>query len=123
MSESERLPRSPELMSRDDSALLVVDVQEKLIIPNSPFGIVAGSVGRIGNPAIEGRDDWIVSVQETRLAGAHDFLVVPAMHTFIMNNEDVQKATLSFLQKGWFNSDEKRQPIPRIEARRDGSSE
>ncbi|MEQ8789003.1 MAG: hydrolase [Pirellulaceae bacterium] len=26
-----RLPRSPELMSRDDSALLVVDVQEKLI--------------------------------------------------------------------------------------------
>jgi nicotinamidase-related amidase len=31
MNESTRLPRSPELMSRDDSALLVVDVQEKLI--------------------------------------------------------------------------------------------
>ncbi len=26
-----RLPRSPELMSRDDTALLVVDVQEKLV--------------------------------------------------------------------------------------------
>jgi len=36
MSESARLPRSPELMSRDDSALLVVDVQDKLVpfIPN-----------------------------------------------------------------------------------------
>ncbi len=31
MSETERLPRSPSLMSRDDSALLVVDVQGKLI--------------------------------------------------------------------------------------------
>jgi nicotinamidase-related amidase len=29
--ENNRLPRSPELMSRGDSALLVVDVQEKLI--------------------------------------------------------------------------------------------
>lgn len=28
---SNRLPRSPELMSRDDTALLVVDVQEKLV--------------------------------------------------------------------------------------------
>lgn len=31
MNEITRLPRSPELMSRDDSALLVVDVQDKLI--------------------------------------------------------------------------------------------
>ncbi len=31
MAEQQRLPRSPELMSRADTALLVVDVQEKLI--------------------------------------------------------------------------------------------
>jgi nicotinamidase-related amidase len=31
MSNHDRLPRSPELMSRDDSALLVVDVQERLL--------------------------------------------------------------------------------------------
>ena len=31
MNKPSRLPRSPELMSRDDSALLVVDVQDKLI--------------------------------------------------------------------------------------------
>ena len=31
MNELVRLPRSPELMNRDDSALLVVDVQEKLV--------------------------------------------------------------------------------------------
>ncbi len=31
MNENRHLPRSPELMSRDDSALLVVDVQERLL--------------------------------------------------------------------------------------------
>lgn len=31
MSEDKPLPRSPELMSRDDTALLVVDVQERLV--------------------------------------------------------------------------------------------
>ncbi len=31
MSQSDRLPRSPEMMSRDDTALLVVDVQERLV--------------------------------------------------------------------------------------------
>jgi len=31
MTEDDALPRSPELMSRDDTALLVVDVQEKLL--------------------------------------------------------------------------------------------
>jgi nicotinamidase-related amidase len=31
MTAAEQLPRSPELMSRDDTGLLVVDVQEKLI--------------------------------------------------------------------------------------------
>jgi nicotinamidase-related amidase len=35
MNEPDRLPRSLELMSRDDSALLVVDVQEKLV-PSIP---------------------------------------------------------------------------------------
>ena len=31
MNTDERLPRSPELMSRDDTALLVVDMQERLL--------------------------------------------------------------------------------------------
>lgn len=31
MADDRRLPRSPELMSRDDSALLVVDVQDRLL--------------------------------------------------------------------------------------------
>ena len=37
MLEPSRMPRSPELMSRDDTALLVVDVQDKLVrsIPDS----------------------------------------------------------------------------------------
>jgi hypothetical protein len=93
------------------------DLQKTLVIPSTPFGIIAGGVGSVGNPAIQGPDDWIVSVRETRLEGAHDFLVVPSMHTFIMDNKEVQNACLSFLQKGWFVADDKRQPIPRSNAR------
>jgi nicotinamidase-related amidase len=47
MTEPNRLPRSPELMSRHDSALLVVDVQEKLIghIPNHER--IVWNIGRL----------------------------------------------------------------------------
>ena len=32
---------------------------------------------------LDGRDDLVVSVEETRLEGAHDFLEVRAPHTFL----------------------------------------
>ncbi|MDA1049503.1 MAG: isochorismatase family protein [Planctomycetota bacterium] len=47
MTEPQRLPRSPELMSRTDSALLVVDVQEKLIPMVSRHELIVWNIGRL----------------------------------------------------------------------------
>ena len=56
-------------------------------------------------------DDGTVSVATTRLAGARDFRLVSARHTFIMNNPKVLEFTARFIQKGHFESELKRQPI------------
>lgn len=47
MVEPQRLPRSPELMSRTDSALLVVDVQEKLIPLIAQHERIVWNIGRL----------------------------------------------------------------------------
>jgi pimeloyl-ACP methyl ester carboxylesterase len=86
---------------------------EKLATPGVEFGIIAGGKGDgVGyNPLLEGDDDLVVTVAETRIPGARDFLLVPALHTFMMDNETVQKATLKFLEHGHFVADDQRQPI------------
>jgi len=72
--------------------------------PPLPFGVIAGSMrgGRGLNPLVRGDDDGIVRVEETRLDGAADFLVVPALHTFIMLQPSVHEATVRFLARGRF---------------------
>lgn len=89
-------------------------VQHHLAVPSCAFGIIAGSVGRQpgGNPWVEGDDDLIVSVDETRLPGAADFVVVPGLHSFIMDHPLVREYTLRFLQHGYFISAEARHPLP-----------
>ena len=88
------------------------DTQGEFAIPTFEFAIITGGDGEGGyNPALPGDDDMVVSVEETKLAGAVDFLVVPSMHTFIMNHEDVLKATVTFLKNGYLISQDRRQPI------------
>lgn len=86
----------------------------RLAIPRGEFGILAGGMGnRTGrNPLIEGDDDFVVSVDETRLPGATDFLVIPELHAVIMDSDAAQQATYRFLEHGFFRSSESRQPIP-----------
>ncbi len=90
------------------------EFQTAMATPACPFGIIAGGAGnsRGHNPLIAGDDDIIVGVKETRLAGAADFLVLPALHTTIMNDAKVQECTLRFLQTGCFLSEQERSPIP-----------
>ncbi|MFN0057702.1 MAG: esterase/lipase family protein [Planctomycetota bacterium] len=78
---------------------------EKLAVPPLPFGIIAGAKGdgRGWNPLIEGDDDGVVGVEETRLLGAADFLALPVLHSFIMNAPAVHRATLSFLATSSFS--------------------
>lgn len=104
------------------SALAIAEdwkaLNNKLTTPKIPFGILAGGKGDDEgyNRLIPGDDDMVVEVSSTRLAGAADFRVVPAVHTFIMNNEQVQRMTLHFLQHGAFEADQPRQPIANEEA-------
>lgn len=67
--------------------------------PQSPFMIIAGGRGnaRGYNPAIQGDDDGIVSVDETRLDGAAAHHVVRSWHALIMNNDDAIRLTTEFL--------------------------
>jgi pimeloyl-ACP methyl ester carboxylesterase len=86
---------------------LVVDwtkVAPTLAAPACPFGIVAGGKGDGAgySPLLEGDDDAIVRVAETRLEGADDFLLVPVHHAAMMKHPTVQQAVSSFLTTGRF---------------------
>ena len=91
------------------------EIEKQVAIPECEFGIIAGGSGSPGgrNPLVEGDDDLIVSVAETRLAGATDFLVVPALHSALIHDEEVHRATLRFLDRGYFVSEHQRHPIAR----------
>ncbi|HHO53821.1 MAG TPA: alpha/beta fold hydrolase [Deltaproteobacteria bacterium] len=78
------------------------DHAAKLPIPDVPFGIVAGGRGTPQgfNPLLPGDNDMTVTVEETRLPGAEDFLLVNAVHTFIMVHPQVIEATQRYLETG-----------------------
>lgn len=64
---------------------------ETLPIPDVPFAIFAGDLaGPLG--------DGLLRVEETRLEGAAEHHVVPAIHTFIMNHPAVIRGTTAFLR-------------------------
>lgn len=88
-------------------------IRQRLVTPSCQFGIIAGgrSDGKGTNPLLSGDDDLVVTVDETRLVGARDFILVPALHTFIMDDEAVQQYTLQFLRHGYFVAEDRRQPI------------
>lgn len=67
--------------------------------PRVPFLVIAGSQrgGKGLNPILDGDDDGVVKVEETKLAGMAHHQVVPALHTVIMDHPDARAATLSFM--------------------------
>jgi len=88
-------------------------LEKRLAVPSIEFGIIAGGKqdGRGFNPLLPGDNDGVIGVDTTRLAGAADFAVLPALHTFIMNDAKVQEYTLRFLQHGHFLSAKQRRPL------------
>lgn len=86
------------------------ELAKHLDTPCCEFGILAGTAA-IPNPLVEGSDDGIVAVSETKLPGAADFRVLPFHHGNIRNCEVVGDLTLSFLQHGYFTSAEERAPL------------
>jgi hypothetical protein len=86
---------------------LVVDwprVAPSLAVPACDFGIVAGGRGDDTGYSflLAGDDDAVVRVEETRLPGAEDFLLVPVHHAAMMKDAAVQQATVTFLETGRF---------------------
>jgi hypothetical protein len=94
-------------LSQGAARELVLDWQAiagDLAVPGCPFGIVAGGKGdeRGYSSFLAGDDDAVVRVEETRLPGADDFVLLPVRHASMMKHKDVQKATAAFLKTGSF---------------------
>ncbi|MCG8543571.1 MAG: alpha/beta fold hydrolase [Alphaproteobacteria bacterium] len=83
---------------------LTSDEARKLPAPDVEFGIIAGGRGNeIGfNPLLPGDDDGLVTVAETQLDGARDFLLVPTTHGLVDDHPQTIDATVTFLRDGRF---------------------
>lgn len=90
----------------------------KLAAPPCEFAIIAGGKGnkRGYNPLLKADNDGVVRVDNTRLSGARDFLLVDEAHTFLMANAKSIDATISFLQSGHFEkpAPQQKPPSPRL---------
>ncbi len=84
-------------------------VSRRLAVPPCEFAIIAASAGR--NLLLEGQDDWVVSIEETKLTGARDFVVIPERHSGVLENKAVHRYILRFLDDGYFISEPARHPL------------
>jgi pimeloyl-ACP methyl ester carboxylesterase len=75
--------------------------------PKVPFAIIAGGKGdgEGYNPLLPGDDDGTVTVAETKLDGAADFIVLPGIHGFIARSGTVDGPVIRFLASGKFGDD------------------
>lgn len=90
------------------------ELSETLATPAGEFGILAGGKNDDQgiNRWLDGDDDFVVTVDETRLAGARDFLVLPVYHRQIIKDPMAHQCTVRFLKHGHFISPQARHPLP-----------
>ncbi|MGB1930546.1 MAG: esterase/lipase family protein [Mariniblastus sp.] len=89
-------------------------LEPTLATPEFQFGIIAGGqVGqnKLNNLLLTGKDDFTVSVEETKLSGAYDFQIRPLIHTTMMKDKEVLQDTLCFFENGYFKSESARRPL------------
>lgn len=67
-------------------------------------GVIAGTgtINPILSQSLANPDDGKVSVENTKVAGMQDFVMVPRSHSFIMQAPEVIAHVLSFLATGYF---------------------
>ena len=90
------------------------DLAPRLATPHFEFGIISGAQTesqKFNNFILNGPDDFTVSLKETRLVGARDWLVRPLLHTTMMKNEIALESTVRFLKSGYFLSAAEANPI------------
>lgn len=76
----------------------------RLSPPDYEVGIITGdrTINPILSLIIPGEDDGKVSVNNAKLTGMKDFLVVHKTHTFIMYDTDVINQVIHFIETGYF---------------------
>jgi pimeloyl-ACP methyl ester carboxylesterase len=88
-------------------------LEKRLATPTFEFGIIAG--GRNGpkgyNPMLAGDNDGVIGVETAKLDGARDFIVVPVLHSFLMDDAKVQQYALHFIEHGSFISENERHAL------------
>lgn len=72
--------------------------------PKIPFEIIAGGLGndRDFTRFIPGDDDGTVGVEETKLPGYSDFIIISGLHTALLFQNEVIKQIITFLRTGKF---------------------
>lgn len=70
-------------------------------------GVIAGTgrvgLGRLFAPALPQPNDGVVSVEETRVPGMRDHVVLPVSHTAMLVSREVARQTCAFLSDGKFD--------------------
>ena len=71
------------------------------------LGIIAGnkSINLLFSYLVPGQDDGSVSVDNTKLKGMNDHIVMPARHFFMMSNKNVIAQTIHYLKNGKFKKE------------------
>ncbi|MEO8379141.1 MAG: alpha/beta fold hydrolase [Acidobacteriota bacterium] len=89
------------LLTRDAGQLLSNEAfMAALPLPSGAVRVYAGTAGYTGrySPFQDEPNDGILAVSETTLSPAHPSVLVPALHTFIMNSELVASDILSTVE-------------------------
>lgn len=84
-------------------------------IPDTEFGIIAGGTGgkRGFTWYLPGDDDGVLSVEQTKLKGAEDFILLNHVHANIVIQDDTIIQALHFIEHGGFSRQPKhRNTIP-----------
>jgi len=88
----------------DPFAQILPGIPKELPRGTAEVGIITGGTGteRGFNPVLDGDNDQTVRVEEARLEGVREFVVLPVRHTFLMAHREVQRLTSGFLDAGAF---------------------
>ena len=75
--------------------------------PEFDFAVIAGNrtIDPITSAVLDDPDDGRVSVEDTKLEGMRDFIVVPVSHAMIMQDREVIRLTMNYLASGGFRPD------------------
>ncbi len=72
--------------------------------PKMEFGVIAGGTGKKAglNPLMKGDNDGTVMVEETKLAGMKDFVLIKGQHSTLLLQKAVIRNVIAFLKTGSF---------------------